>query len=318
MSIQENTRERRDGQPIQSQADSTGRASRPERKSVALSDAEVAALLIHKPWWQRRDVAMSTVIAAVSTVVIVGLLAWGASSSQGWAVFQQSFLNPEHFVLSFPKVGEGFLLNVMLFLILEPIVLVVGLLLALMRNLSSPVFFPLRFFAIAYIDLFRGLPAILVILMLGMGIPALRIEGLSSSPLFWGAVACVLTSAAYTAETYRAGIESIHPSQRAAARSLGLGHTRTMWFVVLPQAVRRVIPPLLSGFIALQKETALISVIGPMEASRAAQAYSATTFNFTSYLVAAVLFVSITIPLTRLTDYLLRKSSLRRAVGGAV
>jgi polar amino acid transport system permease protein len=295
-------------------------SARPSTASVSqpLTEAELAALLRRKPWWQRRDFLGSSAIAMVSTITVVGVLGTIAVSSEGWLQFQRAFLSPEHFVLSFPKIWDGFLLNVLLFVLIEPIVLVAGLVLALLRNLSSPVFFPIRFFAIAFIDLFRGLPAILVILMLGMGIPALRIDGLSASPLFWGAVACVLTSSAYTAENYRAGIESIHPSQRAAARALGLGHGQTMWYVVLPQAVRRVIPPLMSGFIALQKETALISVIGTMEATRAAQAYSATTFNFTSYLVAALLFVAITIPLTRLTDHLLRRSEVRRAIGGAV
>ncbi|WP_430592894.1 amino acid ABC transporter permease [Humidisolicoccus flavus] len=287
-------------------------------RSTPIADADLQQLLAPKSWWQKRELVVSTIIATLSTGAVITVLALVLTASQGWTAFQTAFLSPEHFRLSFPKVAEGFLLNVTLFLILEPIVLIVGMGLALMRNFQSPILFPFRFFAIAYIDLFRGLPAILVILMLGMGMPALRIEGLSSSPLFWGAVACVLTSAAYTAENYRAGIESIHPGQRAAARSLGLGHAATMRFVVLPQAVRRVIPPLLSGFIALQKETALISVIGPMEASRAAQAYSGTVFNFTSYLVAALLFVAITIPLTRLTDHLLKRSQMRRAIGGAV
>ena len=294
-------------------------ALRPTAPGTApLSEAELARLLTPVPWFKRRDFLRSALIALVSTAVVAGALGTVAVRSEGWQLFQQAFLNPEHFMLSLPKIWDGFLLNVTLFLVLEPIVLVLGLVLALLRNLASPVFFPLRFFAIAYIDLFRGLPAILVILMLGMGIPALRIDGLSSSPLFWGAVACVLTSAAYTAENYRAGIESIHPSQRAAARALGLGHVQTLRFVVLPQAIRRVVPPLMSGFIALQKETALISVIGTMEATRAAQSYSATTFNFTSYLVAALLFVAVTIPLTRLADHLLRRGDTRRSVGGAV
>ncbi|MFZ4894765.1 amino acid ABC transporter permease [Plantibacter sp. Mn2098] len=286
--------------------------------AAPLADEELRTLLKPRRWWRRKDIVGSSTVAIVSTVLVITIVSLIAINSTGWAAFQAAFLSPEHFILSFPKVWDGFLLNVVLFLLIEPIVLVVGLVLALMRNLSSPVFFPLRVFAIAYIDLFRGLPAILVILMLGMGMPALRIEGLSTSPLFWGAVACVLTSSAYAAENYRAGIESVHPSQRSAARALGLGHWQTMRFVVLPQAVRRVVPPLLSGFIALQKETALISVIGPMEASRAAQAYSATTFNFTSYLVAALLFLAITIPLTRFTDYLLRRSAIRRSIGGAV
>jgi polar amino acid transport system permease protein len=171
---------------------------------------------------------------------------------------------------------------------------------------------------VVYIDIFRGAPALLVILTLGFGMTALRIEGLPTSAIFWGTMAIILSSSAYQAETFRAGIESVHASQRAAARSLGLSNSQAMRYVVLPQGIRRVIPPTLSGFVGLQKETALVSVIGPLEATRQAQIYAGMTFNFTSYVVAGVLFIAITIPLARLTDYLLQRTAQRREIGGAV
>jgi polar amino acid transport system permease protein len=157
-----------------------------------------------------------------------------------------------------------------------------------------------------------------VIFTLGFGVPALRISGIPNTPVFWGTVAVILSSSAYQAEVFRAGIESVHASQRAAARSLGLSNSQAMRYVVLPQAIRRVIPPTLSGFVALQKETALISVLGPLEATRQAQIYASLNFNYTSYVVAGLLFIAVTIPLARLTDYLLKRSEQRRAVGGAV
>ena len=183
---------------------------------------------------------------------------------------------------------EGFKLNVKIFMIAEPIILIVGLLLAVIRSGRNPVFFPARAAVVAYIDIFRGAPSLLVILTLGFGVPALRIAGVPNTAVFWGTVACILTSSAYQAEVFRAGIESVHASQRAAARSLGLSGAQAMRFVVLPQAVRRVIPPTLSGFVALQKETALISVLGPLEATRQAQIYASLNFNFTSYLAAGL------------------------------
>ena len=215
-------------------------------------------------------------------------------------------------------VLKGFWLNVRIFLIAEPIILVWGLILAIIRSTRSPVLFPLRAAAVTYVDIFRGAPAILVILTLGFGMPALRLPGVPNSPIFWGTLACILTSSAYQSETFRAGIESVHASQRAAARSLGLSSSQAMRYVVLPQAIRTVIPPTLSGFVGLQKETALISVIGPLEATRQAQIYAGMTFNFTSYVVAGVLFIAITIPLARFTDYLLQRTAQQRQMGGAV
>ncbi|MFT4040096.1 MAG: amino acid ABC transporter permease [Thermomicrobiales bacterium] len=283
-----------------------------------LSPEQVAALLRPTPNWQRRDVQRSALIALASTVIVFGVLGFIISGSAGWKVVQQAFFSPENFVASFPMVLKGFWLNVRIFLIAEPIILLWGLILAIIRSTRSPVLFPARAAAVAYIDIFRGAPAILVILTLGFGMPALRLPGVPNSAIFWGTLACILTSSAYQSETFRAGIESVHASQRAAARSLGLSSSQAMRYVVLPQAIRRVIPPTLSGFVGLQKETALISVIGPLEATRQAQIYAGMTFNFTSYVVAGVLFIAITIPLARFTDYLLQRTAQRREMGGAV
>jgi polar amino acid transport system permease protein len=286
--------------------------------AMPLSEAELRKILRKPPVWRRADVQRSFAIAIVSTFLVVGVIAWYLAGTTGWESVRQSFLSWPDFKAAMPKVWEGFKLNVKIFMIAEPIVLVLGLLLAIMRSGRNPVLFPLRAFSVAYIDLFRGAPALLVILMLGFGVPGLRIESLPSSPVVWGTVACILTSSAYTAETFRAGIESIHPSQRAAARSLGLSNTATFIHVVLPQGIRRVIPPLLSGFVGLQKETALVSAIGPLDATRQAQIYSGTNFNYTSYLAAAALFIAITIPLARLTDYLVQRTVRSREVGGRV
>ena len=283
-----------------------------------LSDSELEKLL-HKPAaWQRRDVLRSVGIAILSTILVVAVFSWYLAQSAGWESVRQAFFSWPDFKAAFPKVWEGFKLNVKIFMIAEPIVLAFGLLLAMMRLSKSPMFFPLRAISTLYVDLFRGAPALLVIFMLGFGVPGLRIESLPSSPVFWGTVACILTSAAYTAETFRAGIESVHPSQRAAARSLGLSNAQAFMHVVLPQGVKAVIPPLLSGFVALQKETSLVSAIGPLEATRQAQIYAGVNFNYTSYLVAALLFIAITVPLARLTDYMLSRSARLRAVGGDV
>jgi polar amino acid transport system permease protein len=205
---------------------------------------------------------------------------------------------------------------VKIFLIAEAIVLATALALAVLRSLPGPVFFPVRAMAIVYTDFFRGVPTILVILMLGVGVPALGLEGLPESELFWATVSLVLVYTAYVSEVYRAGIESVHPSQDAAARSLGLTRFQSLWFVVVPQAVRRVIPPLLNDFIGLQKDTALISVLGVVEVLNSAQINEAATFKGTPYLVAATLFVAITIPLARFTDWLVARDRRRRQAAG--
>ncbi|MBX3070612.1 MAG: amino acid ABC transporter permease [Thermomicrobiales bacterium] len=284
----------------------------------ALNDAQIAEMLTPQAMWRDPALVRSALIALLSSIVVFGGLAWLISGTEGWESVQRSFFNWEHFRASFPKIWDGFKLNIKIFMIAEPIILGIGLLLAVIRASRGPALFPLRAFAVVYTDLFRGAPVLLVILTLGFGVPALRIDGIPNTPLVWGTVAIILSSSAYQAETFRAGIGTVHGSQRAAARALGLSSTQAMRYVVLPQAIRRVIPPTLSGFVGLQKETALISVLGPLEATRQAQIYGSLHFNYTSYVVAGLLFISITIPLARFTDYLLNRSEERRSMGGAV
>ncbi len=283
-----------------------------------LTEAELERLLVAPPLWRQSALLRSLAVALVSTIVLFGGVGWLLAQSEGWDAVRTAFFSWPDFKEAWPKVWDGFKLNVKIFMIAEPIVLAFGLLLAVVRVSRSPALFPVRSLAVVYIDFFRGAPALLVMFILGFGVPGLRIEGLPTSPIFWGTVACIVTSSAYTAETFRAGIESVHPSQRAAARSLGLSNTQAFTHVVLPQGVRAVIPPLLSGFVALQKETSLVSAIGPLEATRQAQIYSALNFNYTSYLVAALLFVAITVPLARLTDWMLSRSVSMRSAGGDV
>ncbi len=237
------------------------------------------------------------------------------TQSPGWAEFRAYFFDWGYYRDSFPEIASAFWVNVKLFLIAEAIILPAALLVAVLRSLPGPVFFPLRALAIAYADLFRGIPTILVIFMLGFGMPGLGVSWIPQSQFFWAVVALVLVYSAYVSEVYRAGIESVHPSQEAAARSLGLSRGQTLRFVVLPQAVRRVIPPLLNDFIGLQKDTALVGALGVVEAFRQTQIDQAATFNGTYYLVAATLFVAITIPLARFTDWLVARDRRRQQAG---
>jgi polar amino acid transport system permease protein len=258
--------------------------------------------------YRRRRRLRSVLIAVASTTVLAGALIVALLSAPGWQRTQDTFFNLQVAVDTFPAVLAGFWINVKVFVISGVCVLVLGLLLALLRTLRGPVFWPLRALAIGYIDLFRGLPLILTLLLVGFGIPGLRLQGMPTSTVVLGCVALVLTYSAYVAEVFRAGIESVHPSQRAAARSLGLTGAQTLRFVVLPQAVRRVIPPLLNDLVALTKDSGLISVLGAaIDSVRAAQISTAQTFNFTPYVVAGGLFLLLTIPLTRLTDHVSRR-----------
>ncbi|MGH3041901.1 MAG: amino acid ABC transporter permease [Gaiellaceae bacterium] len=260
----------------------------------------------------------STLIALASTVVFGAVVVLVVSSAPGWPEVKRLFFNGEVFRDSLEVIPEAFLVNVKIFLIAEALILPFALLIAVLRSLPGPVFFPLRALAVVYADLFRGIPTILVIYLLGFGVPALGLSGVPIDPLFWGVVALVLVYSAYVSEVYRAGIESVHPSQAAAARSLGLSHAQALRFVVLPQAVRRVIPPLLNDFIGLQKDTALVGLLGVVEAFRQSQIEVASKFNFTPYLVTAILFVLLTIPLARLTDWLVARDRRRQlATAGA-
>ena len=262
------------------------------------------------------DPRRSVAIALASTVVFFGLVVFAITRSPGWPEVRRQFFDWHEFRSTFPEIAHAFLLNVKIFCIAEVFILVFALLLAVLRSLPGPVFFPLRALAIVYADLFRGIPTILVIAMLGFGAPALGLSYIPKSVIFWGIVSLVLIYSAYVSEVYRAGIDSIHPSQEAAARSLGLTRAQTLRRVILPQAVRRVIPPLLNDFIGLQKDTALVGTLGAVEAFQQSQIDTNATFNFTAYLSAAVLFVAVTIPLARFTDWLIVRDRRRRQSGG--
>ena len=255
----------------------------------------------------------SLLIATVSTLVFFGAAVLIVVNSPGWDEVKQAFFYWPEFTESFPDILEKFWTNVKLFLVAEVFILVWGLVLAVLRSLQGPVFFPLRFLSAAYTDVFRGIPTILLIFLLGFGVPALQISGVPRSQFFWAAVSLVLVYSAYVAEVYRAGIDSVHDSQEAAARSLGLTRFQALRHVVLPQAIRRVVPPLLNDFIGLTKDTALVALLGVVEAFRQSQIEVAGSFNYTPYVATAVIFLALTIPLTRLTDWLIARERSRRA-----
>jgi polar amino acid transport system permease protein len=254
----------------------------------------------------------SLAIAAASTVAVFATLALVVRSSPGWDEVREAFFYGPEFRESFPDILEQFGTNVQLFLLAEVFILVWGLVLAVLRSLPGPVFFPLRLLSAAYTDVFRGIPTILLIFLLGFGVPGLQIAGVPESQFFWATVSLVLVYSAYVAEVYRAGIESVHPSQEAAARSLGLNRFQALRHVVLPQAVRRVVPPLLNDFIGLQKDTALVALLGVVEAFRQSQIEVAGSFNYTPYVATALIFLALTIPLTRFTDFLIARERRRR------
>ena len=278
------------------------------RSAPGMSPGRARRLAVYKR--QRRR---SLLIGATSTVVVFGVTILVVVNSPGWPVVKESFFSWEDFVASFPEILSGFWRNIQIFMIAEVLILAVALVLAVIRNSRSPVLTPLRLAATGYVDLIRGVPTIILLFILGFGVPALRLQGVPNSQFFWAIATLVVSYSAYVAEVYRAGIESVHESQRSAARSLGLSSPQSMRYVVLPQAVRRVIPPLLNDFVALQKDSALLALLGVQEAFRRSQIYVAETFNFTAYLAAALLFLVLTVPLARFTDHLIKRQQSRTA-----
>ncbi len=260
----------------------------------------------------------STLVALLSTLVFAAVMWAAIVNSPGWPRVQESFLDWDVARESFPRIIKGFWLNVRVLVVAELFILVVALTVALLRTLRGPVFFPVRALAVAYTDFFRGMPLIVLLYIIGFGVPGLRLEGVPTSPVVLGTIAIVLTYGAYVGEVFRAGFESVHPSQRAAARSLGLSHAQTMRLVVLPQAVRRVLPALLNDFVALQKDVGLISVLGAVDAVRAAQIESARFADFTPYVVAGLLFVLLAVPTARLADWVTIRAARRQQAGGVV
>ena len=266
----------------------------------------------------RAEGARGVAIAVASTVVFVTVVGLVVVNSSGWPLIKESFFDADVFGEAFPKILEKFWRNVFIFTVAEVFVLIVAMLVAIMRSVTEPVFFPLRLLAAAYTDLFRAIPTILVIALLGFGAPALQIKGVPNSDVFWAVVALVLVYSAYVAEVYRAGIDSIHPSQVASARALGLSRRKTLRFVVLPQAVRRVIPPLLNDFIGLQKDSALVAFLGYVEGLREAQIIQFENFDFTPYVALALVYIVITIPQARFVDWLVARDRRRRQAGAAL
>lgn len=255
-----------------------------------------------------RQARKRIIIATLSSVLVIGSLALILISSPGWELFKQTYFDIDYGVEVLPIVAKGLTTNIRLTIIASILITILALLLALARTSKAAALTPFRILATIYVDVFRGVPLLLVILLVGFGLPALGLKGLTSNVLVLGTLAVVLTYSAYVAEVFRSGILSIHPSQRAAARSLGLTQAQSMRYVILPQAVRRVIPPLLNDLVALIKDTGLVSILGVIDAVRAAQIQTSKTFNYTPYIVAAILFLFITIPLTRITDRALQKS----------
>ncbi|WP_223814166.1 amino acid ABC transporter permease [Roseicitreum antarcticum] len=263
--------------------------------------------------WQQRYLPALISVASVTAMVIA--LSYVVGGSEAWPRIQAQFFNLDAMRQAFPRVLGGFWTNLWLWGAGLVAIGIWALVLAVMRSMTGPWFAPLRIFTMVYVDLFRGIPALLLVLLFGFGIPALNLSGLPSSGLFWGFVAMVLSYSAYACEIYRAGIDAVHDGQRAAAKALGLGQWQTMWYAVLPQAIRNVIPALLNLVVALQKDVVLLSVIGVRDAVREAQIFTASTFNYSSLVVAALLFMATSIPLARLTDHLARRDRARRTQG---
>lgn len=264
----------------------------------------------------RRASKRSTLIALASTLIFGTIITIVVAGAPGFDRVRHSFFNPHYARTAFPHVLSGLWLNLRVMIIAEFFVLILGLLIALARTSKSPLLYPIRLVATAYTDFFRGLPLLLVLYLVGFGIPGLQISWIPNSAVILGTLSLILTYSAYVAEVIRAGIEAVNPAQRMAARALGLSQLQTQRHVVLPQALRKVTPPLLNDLVSLQKDSGLISVLGAIDAIRAAGIETAQSFNFTPYVVAGALFVLLTIPLTRFTDWLTRKQDRARVQQG--
>ena len=264
---------------------------------------------------RRRQRRRSLLVATLMTVGVLGLAATAIGTAPGWQRVQETFFSYEDARRAFPAILDGIWLNIRLFHVCQVVILPLALLIAIGRGTRSPWLAPARVVAVVYTDVVRGIPTILLIVLLGFGVPALQLQGLPNDRTFWAGVALVISYSAYVAEVFRAGIESIHPSQVASARALGLGHVATLRHVVVPQAVRRVVPPLLNDFVSLQKDTALVSALGIFEAVYTARDYGNFYFNYTPLVLVAGFFVVMTVPLARLTDWLQRRLAERERAG---
>lgn len=286
-------------------------------KTAAVPRGNPSEIELDRRKFRKRQDSRSILISVGSTLVFALVLGFSVVNSPGWEAVKNSFFNWDIGVEYFPKILTGLWLNIRVLLVAAVLVALLGSLLAIARTLKGSVFTPIRLLAAAYTDIFRGLPVLLVLYLVGYGIPGLGIFP-RMSPSFWGTIAITLCYSAYVGEVLRAGIEAIHPSQRMAARSLGLTYYQSLRIVVLPQAVRKVTPALMNDFVSMQKDVGLISVLGAVDAIRAAQIASATTYNSTPYVVAGILFVLLAWPMIRLTDWYTARAQRREQIGGEV
>lgn len=264
---------------------------------------------------RRRRARRGQLISAGSTLLVFGVLAYLITNASGWPEVKSAFFDWHDFKDAFPDVLKGFWLDVKIFCVVEFCVLILALVVALSRTTRSPALYPLRLIGAVFTDVTRGVPTALWVYLIGFGVPALSLQGLPTDPVVLGGIALTLAYSGYVAEVYRSGIESVHPSQQAGALALGLTRWQALRHVVLPQAIRRVAPPLLNDFIALQKDAALVSFIGPLEAFRVGQIEAAQNFVYTPLVAAAVLYLCVTIPMARFVDHLQKRN---RAIRGQV
>ncbi|WP_449281655.1 amino acid ABC transporter permease [Leucobacter sp.] len=277
----------------------------------------VSSIELERRAYRRARKQRSILVSVVSTLVFAAAIAVVLVNSPGWDRVRETFFDPQVAVESFPRVIKGLWLNIQVLAVAALGVAILGTLLAIARTLKGAVFTPIRLLAAGYTDIFRGIPVLLVLYLVGFGIPGLELTGRMPAQ-FWGTIALILCYSAYVAEVLRAGIDAVHPSQRLAARSLGLSHGRTLRLVVMPQAVRKVTPALMNDFVSMQKDVGLISVLGAVDAVRAAQIEVASSYNFTPYVLAGVLFVLLSWPFIRLTDWMTARAQRREQVGGTV
>jgi polar amino acid transport system permease protein len=271
-----------------------------------------AAGLTRREQYEQKQRRRSILVAALSTIFVVVAIVIFVPMTPGWEKVQKSFFNGVVLSKTFPKLLNAFTVNIMIFAWSAPAIAVLGLMIALARDAKSPALFPLRIFGAAFTDIFRGVPVILTVYLIGFGIPGLGLPRPWNSPFIWGSLALILTYSAYVAEIFRAGIDSVHPSQRSAALSLGLSERQVMRDVILPQAIRNVVPSQMNMLIALQKDVSLLSFIGPVEIFRQAGVYKSLFANFTPYVGAAIIFLIVTIPATRYADYLMARQMRER------
>jgi polar amino acid transport system permease protein len=285
---------------------------------VTATDWQPSELQRGRDAYRRARSRRSAFIALVSTVVLATVVAVVVGRSSGWDRTKSNFFDFRVGVQGLPDLLRALWINLQIMVIAEVFILIFAALIAMVRTLQGPVWVPLRAIAVVYVDVFRGLPVLIVLFLVGFGVPSLRLQGAPTSPFVLCTIALILTYTAYVAEVFRAGIESVHPSQRAAARSLGLSHAETMRFVVFPQAVRRVLPPLLNDFVSLQKDTSLVSTVGVIDMTLTATNQVSHDFKFVHYVMAGLIFVALTVPLTRFTDWIARRQGWVGAVGGGV